>query len=99
MTSATTPCEDGVVADSFPEPPPTRPTRARLMIVLRARHIAISAMSTSLFSVGLLAQPPQQAAPPAGQQPTPPGAQQGAQQPQQPPRRPRPYAQVITNRA
>ena len=71
------------------------------MIVLRARHIAISAaMSTSLFSPGLLAQPPQQPAPPAGQQPTPPGAQQGGQQPQnQQPRRPRPYAQVITNRA
>jgi hypothetical protein len=72
------------------------------MIVLRARHIAISAaMSTSLYTAGLLAQPPQQPAPPAGQQPTVPGAQQGAQNPQgqQPPRRPRPYAQVITNRA
>jgi len=71
------------------------------MIVLRARHIAISAaMSTSFFSAGLLAQPPQQPAPPPGQQPTQPGAQQGGQQPQaQQPRRPRPYAQVITNRA
>jgi len=67
------------------------------MHVLRVRHIAIAAaVSTSVLSAGLPAQPPPQATPPAGQPP-----QQGAQQAQgqQPPRRPRPYAQVITNRA
>jgi len=67
------------------------------MHVLRVRHIAIAAaVSTSVLSAGLPAQPPPQATPPAGQPP-----QQGAQpaQGQQPPRRPRPYAQVITNRA
>ena len=66
------------------------------MHVLRVRHIAIAAaVSTSVLSAGLPAQPPPQATPPAGQPPQ--GAQQA--QGQQPPRRPRPYAQVITNRA
>jgi hypothetical protein len=52
--------------------------------------------------IGATQQPPPQPPPaPAGAQPgAQPGAQQGAQQGQgQQPRRPRPYAQVITNRA
>jgi len=48
------------------------------MHVLRVRHIAIAAaVSTSVLSAGLPAQPPPQVTPPAGQPP-----QQGAQQAQ-----------------
>src|SRR5688572_32257038 len=65
----------------------------------------LAGVSVVVFATPVIAvtqQPqPQPPATPAGAQPTAqPGAQQGAQQGQgQQPRRPRPYAQVITNRA
>ena len=56
---------------------------------------------SSLAAAGAAQNPPPPTNPPvAGQQTPPQGAQQGQQQgPGQQPRRPRPYAQVITNRA
>ena len=69
--------------------------------VNRSVTLAAVAIAATAFATALTAQPPQQNPPPT-QQPTPgaqqAGAQQGPQQGQQP-RRPRPYAQVITSRA
>jgi len=67
----------------------------------RVFRVVVSTASVAATTSLLAAQqPPPPTNPPAGGQPAPQqGAQQGQQGPGQQPRRPRPYAQVITNRA
>ena len=69
--------------------------------LVRSALVAIISVAGPVAAAsGLQTQPPPQTNPPASVQQPPQGAQQGGQQGQgQQPRRPRPYAQVITNRA